>query len=117
MKPRLFFLALALTVILSFAVAGVGFYWVLAQSPLALLSGGVQRSPLATVFIPKQAPVMVSLLVNPDRLEAFGELIAQPQNRRRWGKTARRRGLRQRAQTTRQGGRTGRGRGRSPAIA
>jgi hypothetical protein len=82
-KPRLFFLALALTVILSFAVAGVGFYWVLAQSPLALLSGGVQRSPLATVFIPKQAPVMVSLLVNPDRLEAFGELIAQPQNRRR----------------------------------
>jgi hypothetical protein len=81
-KPRLFFLALALTVILSFAVAGVGFYWVLAQSPLALLSGGVQRSPLATVFIPKQAPVMVSLLVNPDRLEAFGELIAQPQNRR-----------------------------------
>ena len=83
MKPRLFFLALALTVILSFAVAGVGFYWVLAQSPLALLSGGVQRSPLATVFIPKQAPVMVSLLVNPDRLEAFGELIAQPQNRRR----------------------------------
>ncbi|MGL5032508.1 MAG: DUF3352 domain-containing protein, partial [Microcystaceae cyanobacterium] len=82
MKPRSFFLALTTAVVLMFSVAGFGFYWILAQSPLFLLTGGVTGSPMATAFIPKQAIAMVSLLVNPDRLEAFSEFIAQPQNRR-----------------------------------
>ncbi len=58
-------------------------YGILAQSPLNLLQGGVMTEARAAVFVPKQAPAMVSLLVNPDRLEAFSQLIASPGNRRR----------------------------------
>ena len=82
MKPRAFFLTLALLVIVSLAIASGGVYWVLAQSPLSLLSGGVTRSPLATAFVPKQTTALVSLLVSPNRLEAFSQWIAQPAKRR-----------------------------------
>lgn len=40
-------------------------------------------NPSTAIFVPKQAPVMVSLLVNPGRLEAFRQLVASPTNRRR----------------------------------
>ncbi len=39
--------------------------------------------PEAAMFVPRQAPAMVSLLVNPDRLEAFRQVVALPQTRRR----------------------------------
>ncbi|MGK7957096.1 MAG: DUF3352 domain-containing protein, partial [Crocosphaera sp.] len=35
------------------------------------------------IFLPKQAPVMVSLLTNPDRLDGLGRFIASPEKRRR----------------------------------
>ncbi|MEM8639905.1 MAG: DUF3352 domain-containing protein [Cyanobacteria bacterium P01_G01_bin.54] len=65
-----------LTALLTFAIAAVllaggGFAWVLAQSPLTLRDGGVTATPTAARFVPRQAPVMLSLLVNPDRLEAL----------------------------------------------
>ncbi len=52
-------------------LAGGGVAWVLAQSPLNLKDGGVNATPTAAMFVPKQAPLMVSLLVNPDRFESL----------------------------------------------
>lgn len=83
MKLRSFFITLAAATVIAFVVAGAGAYWILSQSPLALLKGGVSTEPSAAVFVPKQAPVMVSLLVDPDRLETFAQLTAYPKNRRR----------------------------------
>ncbi|MBE9047597.1 DUF3352 domain-containing protein [Pleurocapsales cyanobacterium LEGE 10410] len=48
------------------SIASLG--WVATQSSIALLTGGVQAFPQATVFIPKQAVAVVSLLVNPEKL-------------------------------------------------
>lgn len=83
MKSRSFFTVLGITVLLLLGVAAAGFGWILSNSPLALLKGGVIREPAAAVFVSKQAPLMVSLLVNPERLESFSELLATPANRRR----------------------------------
>ena len=82
MKLRWFFyiLAAGATVLLSIAVAG--FFWLTSQSPLNLLREGAAANPTAAMFIPRQAPAMASLLVNPDRLEAFRQLVARPVNRR-----------------------------------
>ncbi len=82
-KPRSFFLTLALLAVVLVSLAGGGLYWILSSSPLSLLQGGVNHTPTAAAFIPKQSPVMVSLLVNPSRLEAFSQLIAAPDKRRR----------------------------------
>jgi hypothetical protein len=83
MKLRSFFLALAAAVLVLLTVAGTSLAWILKQSPLPLLQGGVMAEPTAAILVSKQAPVMVSLLVNPDRLEAFGQLATLPSNRRR----------------------------------
>ncbi len=83
MKLRPFLISLVIAVILLLSSAGGGLYWILAQSPLELREGGVMRQPLGTVFIPKQAPAMISLMVNPDRLESFSQLAVNPANRRK----------------------------------
>lgn len=83
MKPRTFFLTLAIIVTVLLSIAGGGLYWVLSTSPLTLLKGGIMGEPTAAAFIPKQSPIMVSLLVNPNRLEAFSQLIASPAKRKR----------------------------------
>lgn len=84
MKLRSFFLTLAAIVTVLLLVAVGSLSWILSQSPLSLLKqGGVTREPTAAVFVPRQAPVMVSLLVSPDRLEAFRQLAAFPGERRR----------------------------------
>jgi hypothetical protein len=82
-KLRSLFSLLTTTAIALLAIAGVSLYWILVQSPLQLLQGGVNREPAAAVFVSKQSPVMLSLLVKPERLEAFAQLTAAPQNRRR----------------------------------
>ncbi|BFM39823.1 DUF3352 domain-containing protein [Synechocystis sp. LKSZ1] len=82
-QPRSLFVTLALAVFLLFSLAGLGFYWILAHSSLPLLAGGVERAPITTAFIPKQSSVVLSLLVNPDRLESFAQLVVDPQRRRR----------------------------------
>jgi hypothetical protein len=48
-----------------------------------LLKGGVLRELAAAIFVPETISVMVSLLVNPERLQSFGQLIGTPANRRR----------------------------------
>lgn len=83
MKLRSFFIILAISVLILLSGASGSLYWILGQSPLNLLPGGVLKEPTTAIFVPKQAPVMVSLLVNPDRLESLAQYIALPHNRRR----------------------------------
>jgi Protein of unknown function (DUF3352) len=49
-------------------------YWFWAKSPLILFRGGTVAEPTAAMFVPKTSPAMVSLLVNPDRLQALRQL-------------------------------------------
>src|SRR4028118_1063992 len=83
MKLRSFFYALAAGATVLLLIAAGGFFWLTSQSPLNLLKGGAVTNPTATIFVPKQAPIVASLLVSPDRLEAFRQLVARPANRRR----------------------------------
>ncbi|MDJ0598524.1 MAG: DUF3352 domain-containing protein [Crocosphaera sp.] len=83
MKFRPFFATLIFGVILLLSLAATSLYWILKPSPLPLLAGGVMKEPTTAIFLPKQAPVMVSLLTNPDRLDALGRFIASPEKRRR----------------------------------
>jgi hypothetical protein len=52
-------------------VAAGSVYWFWAKSPLTLLRGASVAEPMAAMFVPKNSPAMVSLLVNPDRLQAL----------------------------------------------
>ena len=70
------------------AIAGVllllgtiGLTWIFSQSPLSLFNGSPQSTPTAAMFVSKQAPVMASLLVNPDRLETLRQVVAKPSDR------------------------------------
>ncbi|MBV9386988.1 MAG: DUF3352 domain-containing protein [Chroococcidiopsidaceae cyanobacterium CP_BM_ER_R8_30] len=68
MKRRSFFnfLAVGAFVLLLTGISGCQ---LLGQgSPLTLLQGDNQTTPAAAMFVPRQAPALVSLLVNPDRL-------------------------------------------------
>lgn len=82
MKLRSFFSVLAATVVVLLLIGGGGWLWLLAHSPLTLLQGR-QVAPSAAIFIPRQAPAMVLLLVNPDRLVALRQALAAPGARRR----------------------------------
>lgn len=68
---RSFFTALLALAVAMLVIAGSGFAWVLAHSPLTLKDGGVTEPPSAAIFVSRQSPVMLSLLVNPERLEAL----------------------------------------------
>lgn len=49
-------------------------YWFWAKSPIALFRGGAVAEPSAAIFVPKNAPATISLLVKPDRLQALRQL-------------------------------------------
>lgn len=83
MKLRSFFYTLAAGSVVLLLIAVGGFFWLTSSSPLQLLRHGAVIHPNAAIFVPKQSPIMASLLVNPDRLEAFRQLVARPVNRRR----------------------------------
>jgi hypothetical protein len=81
MKQRSFFSILA-AIVLTLLLTGVGgFYWLIASSPLSLLGGASVTEPAAAQFISSQAPVMASLLVNPEKIEALTQLVAPPAQR------------------------------------
>lgn len=83
MKRRTFFSALAGLSLVLLVLAGTSFSAILANSPLSLLQkGGVMADPQGAIFIPRQAPAMVSLLVSPERLEGLRQLEARPGERR-----------------------------------
>ncbi|MCL6435437.1 MAG: DUF3352 domain-containing protein [Leptolyngbyaceae cyanobacterium HOT.MB2.61] len=83
MKLRSFYSILASVVGGLLLVAVISFYWLLSQSPLNLMKAGQDVTPAAAMFVPKQAPAMVSLLANPGQLEAFRLVTARPGERRR----------------------------------
>ncbi len=82
MKLRSFFMTLGLVVLVLLGISAGGWVWLAAQSPLTLLSQTRATSPAAAMFVPKQALAMVSLLVNPDELEAVRVAIAPAKQRR-----------------------------------
>mgnify|MGYP002777009876 CR=1 FL=1 len=82
MKQSLFFTALASGVVALLSIGIGGFFWISSQSPLSLLGGGTTNTPAAAIFVSKQAPAMVSLLVNPDKLESLRQLVTRPSDRR-----------------------------------
>jgi hypothetical protein len=62
------FLAAGAIALLLIIIAG--FYWFFGKSPVNLIGGGTASEPGAAIFVSKSAPVMVSVLMNPDKLEA-----------------------------------------------
>ncbi|MEG4345173.1 DUF3352 domain-containing protein [Microcoleus sp. A003_D6] len=83
MKLRSFFSFLIAGVLALLALSAGGFYWLTTQTPLNLLAGGPTTTPAAAVFVSKQAPLLASMLVNPDRLEALRQVFASPEERSR----------------------------------
>ncbi|NJS09374.1 MAG: DUF3352 domain-containing protein [Microcoleus sp. CSU_2_2] len=83
MKLRSFFYFLIAGVLALLTLSAGGFYWLTTQTPLHLLNGGPTTTPAAAVFVSKQAPLLVSMLVNPDRLEALRQVFATPAERSR----------------------------------
>ena len=83
MKLRSFFSFLIAGVLALLALSAGGFYWLTTHTPLNLLNGGPTTTPAATVFVSKQAPLLASMLVNPDRLEALRQVFATPAERSR----------------------------------
>ncbi len=82
MTLRSFFKVLIAGTLALLLVGVGGFSWITANNPLKLLSRASQANPIAAMFVSKQATVMVSLLVNPDRLEQFRQIMAPPGKRR-----------------------------------
>lgn len=74
MKSRIFFSAIALVAGLLLFVGITGFWRLTTQSPRVLMEIGGQQIPTTAQFVPRQAPVMVSLLARPDRLWALRQL-------------------------------------------
>ncbi|MEG4575427.1 DUF3352 domain-containing protein [Microcoleus sp. N3A4] len=83
MKLRSFFSFLIAGVLALLGLSAGGFYWLTTQTPLNLLNGGPTTTPAAAVFVSKQAPLLASMLVNPDRLEALRQVFASPEERSR----------------------------------
>ncbi|GAB4386672.1 MAG: DUF3352 domain-containing protein [Elainellaceae cyanobacterium] len=82
MKTRSFFSVLAAIVLVLVLAGAAGAYWLTTNNPLRLQQRVEQSSAKAGVFISRQAPVMVSLLVNPDRLTAVDLLTTAPTQRK-----------------------------------
>lgn len=83
MKLRSFFSFLIAGVLALLGLSAGGFYWLTTHTPLNLLNGGPTTTPAAAVFVSKQAPLLASMLVNPDRLEALRQVFASPEERSR----------------------------------
>ncbi|MGL5061844.1 MAG: DUF3352 domain-containing protein [Microcoleus sp.] len=83
MKLRSFFSILIAGVLALLGLSAGGFYWLTTHTPLNLLAGGPTTTPAAAVFVPKQAPLLASMLVNPDRIESLRQIFTSPEERSR----------------------------------
>lgn len=83
MKLRSFFSFLIAGVLALLGLSAGGFYWLTTHTPLNLLAGGPTTTPAAAVFVSKQTPLLASMVVNPDRLEALRQVFATPEQRSR----------------------------------
>ncbi|MBD2103144.1 DUF3352 domain-containing protein [Leptolyngbya sp. FACHB-261] len=79
---RTIYLAIAAVVLVLLLISSSGIYWLLNRSPLALRTG-VKTAPLAASLVSRQAPAVVSLLVNPDRLQQLRQFSIKPSERSR----------------------------------
>ena len=68
-RSCLSFLAASVVVLLLISITGCNSLF--TQSPSLVSGDGTTREPSAAMFVSKQAPVMVSMLVNPDRLSVL----------------------------------------------
>jgi hypothetical protein len=75
MKSRLPLSTIIISIIALILITLVSFLWIWQRNPL-LATGGVKANPEATIFISKQAPAMVSLVVNPQKLSNFSQLVS-----------------------------------------
>ncbi|WP_416666609.1 DUF3352 domain-containing protein [Egbenema bharatensis] len=82
MKTRSFVSILISVVLVLLLAGGAGAYWLVSRNPLLLMEG-VEQAPEASVFLSRQSPLVVSLLVHPDRLTAFGLAVTPPTQRKR----------------------------------
>ncbi|MGL5075319.1 MAG: DUF3352 domain-containing protein [Waterburya sp.] len=88
MKFRSFFWTLLIGAITLFLVIIASLGWIVTQSSINLLKGGVNTFPQAAMFVPKHSPAMVSLLTNPEKLNALRQvslpLQRRQSDRREW---------------------------------
>ncbi|WP_008311018.1 DUF3352 domain-containing protein [Leptolyngbya sp. PCC 6406] len=88
MKFRAFLTGLAAIAGALLVLGGVGFWNLTANNPMALLAQGGQPAPFAAQFVPRQSPLMVSLLARPDRLWKLRQVLTPAdrrfQSRRDW---------------------------------
>ncbi len=71
MRQRSFLSFLAASVVVLLLISITGCNSLSSQSPSLVGGDGTTREPSAAMFVSKQAPVMVSMLVNPDRLSVL----------------------------------------------
>jgi hypothetical protein len=82
MKSRAIFATLTISIVVLILIAIGSFFWIYQRNPLLLARGGVKDNPQATIFISKQAPAMVSLLINPEKLSKFSKLVTNGRGRK-----------------------------------
>ena len=71
MKRRSIFAGLV-AIVLVLSIGAGGFYWWNSHGGTVAEQDSTMATPTAAMFVPKTATAMLSLLVNPDRLEALG---------------------------------------------
>lgn len=81
MKARTFLVGVVAIAATLFMAGGAALWGLTANSPLGLLQGSGQTAPQAIQFIPRQAPLVISLLVRPDRLWDLRQVLASPERR------------------------------------
>ncbi len=83
MRLRSVFSLIAIGAIALLLIGSAIFYWLLPRNTPSLITNrGTISEPSAAIFIPKQAPIMVSMLVNPEGLPALSRngISSQLQN-------------------------------------
>ncbi len=58
-----------------------GFLYIRASSPLALIGRSDRPIAAATLFVPRQSPLSISLLTQPEKLLAFAQSLEEPKQR------------------------------------
>ena len=81
MKARPFLAVVLAILVTLLSLAGAGWWWVLAHSPLQLQHRALAM-PLAARFVPRQAPLSLYVFSDGDQLEAYARAVAPGRRRR-----------------------------------